>query len=134
MSRVSLNALGMKNFFAVVVMSIIWLACSSFSTICSTNANCNTVYPQYALVQPEDDVIITTDRKDVCGLEYIGEIEVTEKWWFYHNNDLKQETRNELMKQAADKGGQIVYVDIKEKKGFGLFFTTTISGYVYKKL
>lgn len=78
-----------------------------------------------------DEVNITYKNSDVCGLKYIGETEVTEKWWFYNNNDLKKETISTLKKQAFEKGGNIVFVDIKEKKGFGIFYTTVITGYIY---
>jgi len=85
------------------------------------------------IIKANDDVIITFNKSDVCGLKYLGEVNVTEKWWFYHNNDLKEETKAELKKQTLDKGGNIVFVDIKEKNGFGIFFSTSIVGYVYGK-
>ena len=85
------------------------------------------------LANPKDEVIITYDNSDVCGLKCMGEVKVKEKWWIYDHNELKTETLNELKKQASEKGGNIVFVDIKEKKGFGIFFSTTIIGYIYEK-
>jgi hypothetical protein len=81
----------------------------------------------------KDEVIVTCEKSDVCGLNYLGEVKVTEKRWFYHNSSLKEQTMTELKKLTSEKGGNIVFVDIKEKKGFGIFFSTTIVGYVYEK-
>jgi hypothetical protein len=81
----------------------------------------------------KDEVIITYDNSDVCGLKYLGEVKVTEKKWFSHNGTLKEETVTELKKLTSEKGGNIVFVDIQRKKGYGIFFSTTIVGYVYEK-
>lgn len=82
--------------------------------------------------QDKEKVIITYNKSDVCGLKYIACVSVTEKRLLYCNSKLKKQTEEEIKKQAADKGGSIVFIDIKEKSGFGLFFTTTINGYVYE--
>lgn len=80
-----------------------------------------------------DEVTITFNNEDVCGLLFLGEVYVTENWFLYRNNDLKDKTIAELKMKASEKGGQIVYVDNKEKTGFGIHFKTVITGYVYKK-
>jgi hypothetical protein len=80
-----------------------------------------------------DEVILTYNKSDICGLKSLGEVKVTEKRWFYFKNDLKAETIAELKKKASEKGGNIVFVDVSEKKGFGIMFTTTYTGYVFEK-
>ncbi|MEI6854122.1 MAG: hypothetical protein WCL06_14845, partial [Bacteroidota bacterium] len=123
----------MKTFIKSSIFLGLFLVLTSFSW---TNDNLKKNYDRNQisteLLIPKDEVIITYDNSDVCGLKSLGEVKVTEKWWFYNNNDLKTETITELKKQASEKGGNIVFVNIKEKKGFGLFFSTTIIGYIYK--
>jgi len=79
------------------------------------------------------DVIITFDQSDVCGLNYLGEVSATERGWFHNNNNIKEETLATLKKQTLEKGGNIVFINIKEQKGFGFFYSTKVVGYVYQK-
>ena len=88
---------------------------------------------QSGIINTNDEVMITYNKSDVCGLEKLGEVTVTEKRWFYCNNDLKEKTLAELKKLASEKGGNIIFVDITKSKGFAIFFSTTITGYVYRK-
>ncbi len=127
------NIMTMKTFIKSSLVLSLFLVLTSFSL---TNINlkeiCDLNRSAAELLNPTDEVTITYNNSDVCGLKCLGEVKVTEKWWFYNNNDLKTGTLNELKKQASEKGGNIVFVDINEKKGFGIFFSTTIIGYIYK--
>lgn len=125
-----INITTMKKIIVSSVFLGLFLALSSFSLI-ENNLSFNQTSTE--LINSKDEVIITYDNSDICGLKFLGKIEVTEKWWFYNNNDLKTETVAELKKQAAEKGGNVVFVDIKDKKSWGIFFSTTIIGYVYSK-
>ena len=80
-----------------------------------------------------DSVMLTSDKSIVCGLTYIGKISVTEKKWFSYNSTLKEQTEKELKRQSAALGGNVVYIARDNSSGFGIFFTTEITGYVYKK-
>ena len=124
----------MKVFIENLIVLSLFLVLTSFSL---TNDNLKKIYNlnqiSTELMNPKNEIIITYDNSDVCGLKCLGEVKVTEKWWFYNNNDLKTETLTELKKQASEKGGNIVFVDINKKKGFGIFFSTTIIGYIYEK-
>ncbi|MBN2682289.1 MAG: hypothetical protein JXR58_07255 [Bacteroidales bacterium] len=80
-----------------------------------------------------DKVIITYEKPDVCNLNYLGEIELTEKFLFYFNSGLKIKTIDELKRQASEKGGTIVYVYSYLQNGFGIGFTRTIFACVFKK-
>ena len=82
---------------------------------------------------PGNSVTITFTKSDVCGLQCLGSVQVTEKRFFRHNNDLKTETIDELKREADKKGGNVVYVDIKESTGFGIFVSNTYTGFVYQK-
>ena len=125
----------MKTNFKILFILVIYMIISSF-TITKNHDN---IYRKTCYISINntvdksiDKIVITYDKTDVCGLKYLGQVSVSEKRWFYNNNGLKKETQTELKKQASEKGGNIVFVDIKEKKGVGIFFTTTITGYVYK--
>ena len=124
----------MKTLTKSSVILIIFIALTSFSF---TNNKLKINYdlnPASAwLFNSGDDVIITYNSSDICGLKCLGEAKITEKWWFYNSNELKAQTITKLKKQASEQGGNIVYVNINEKKGFGIFFSTTIVGYIYKK-
>jgi hypothetical protein len=128
------NITTMKTFIKSSIVLSLFFVLTSFSW---TNDNLKKFYnlnqTSTELVNPNDEVIITYDNLDVCGLKCLGEVKVTEKCWFYNNNDLKTETLTELKKHASEKGGNIVFVDINEKKGFGIFFSTTIIGYIFEK-
>jgi hypothetical protein len=123
----------MKTLIKSSIVLSLLLAITSFSL---TNDNperfSNLSQTSTELMNPKDEVRITYDKSDVCGLKCLGEVKVTEKWWFYNNNDLKTETLTELKKQASEKGGNLVFIDIHDKKGFGILFSTTIIGYVYQ--
>lgn len=124
----------MKTFIkSSIVLSLLLVLTSFARTSEKPKGVCVLNEPLTELSETADNVIITYDNSDVCGLKCLGEIKVSEKWWFYNNNGLKKETLSELKKQASEKGGNIVFVDINEKKGFGIFFSTTITGYVYEK-
>jgi hypothetical protein len=88
---------------------------------------------QSGFISTNDQVIITYNKSDVCGLEKLGEVTVTEKRWFYCNNQLKEKTLTELKKLTSEKGGNITFVDIANSKGFAIFFSTTVTGYVFRK-
>jgi hypothetical protein len=88
---------------------------------------------QSGLLNTNDEVIVTHNKSDVCGLEKLGNVTVTENRWFKCTNDLKEKTLTELKKLASEKGGNILFVDITKSKGFGIFFSTTITGYVFRK-
>ena len=124
----------MKSLIKTSIILSLFFVLTSFTwaTDCAKkndifNQNCN------ELLSANDEVIVTYNNSDVCGLKYLGEVKTNEKWWFHNNDKLKAKTLIELKKQASEKGGNLVFIDIKEKKGYGLFFSTIIVGYVYIK-
>jgi len=124
----------MKKIINISSVLTLFIVFTSFSW---TSYNVKEVHnlkgTQSGFINTNDEVIITYNKSDVCGLEKLGEVTVTEKRWFYCNNDLKEKTLAELKKLASEKGGNIIFVDITKSKGFAIFFSTTITGYVYKK-
>jgi hypothetical protein len=88
---------------------------------------------QSEFINTNENVIITYNKYDVCGLEKLGEVKVIEKRWFHFSNDLKKSTLAELKKLTSERGGNIVFVDVNRSQGFAIFFSTTIIGYVFKK-
>ncbi len=82
-------------------------------------------------VKSVDEVIITYEKPDVCHLNYLGDIKVTEKFLFFINNGLKSSTITKLKKLAFEKGGSIVYVYTDLHNGVGIGFTRTISACVF---
>ena len=124
----------MKNIIKVSFVLAIFIVITSFSL---TSNNSEDVYNpnrnQSRFINTNDDVTITYNKSDVCGLEKLGKVIVTEKRFFYNNNDLKENTISELKILTSKKGGNIVFVDITKSTGFAIFFSTTITGYVYKK-
>ena len=124
----------MKKIINISSVLTLFIVFTSFSW---TSYNVKEVHnlkgTQSGFINTNDEVIITYNKSDVCGLEKLGEVTVTEKRLFYCNNDLKEKTLAELKKLTSEKGGNIVFVDITKSKGFAIFFSTTITGYVYKK-
>lgn len=124
----------MKTFIRMSAVVFLYVLFASHTwTGSNVGRNCYIDEIQTLSAKSTNDVIITYNKSDVCGLSLLAEVKVTEKWWFYCNNNLKAETKAELERLSLEKGGNIVYVDIKEKKGFGIFFSTTIIGNIYKK-
>ena len=124
----------MKKIIKISFFLSLFIGFTSFSW---TSYNVKEVFnpngSQSGFISTNDDFIITYNKSDVCGLEKVGEVIVTEKRWFYCNNDLKEKTLTELKKLTTEKGGNIIFVDITKSKRFAIFFSTTITGYVYKK-
>ena len=126
----------MKHLIKVLTICFLYICLTSFTwkniqdNILKYNNTVKVVSPAN---RNSDEVIITFKNSDVCGLKYLGFITVTEKCWVHYNNKLKEQTQKELKEQASEKGGNIVFVDIKEISGFGIFFSTTIDGYVFQK-
>ena len=124
----------MKKIINISSVLTLFIVFTSFSW---TSYNVKEVHnlkgTQSGFINTNDEVIITHNKSDVCGLERLGEVTVTEKRWFYCNNHLKEKTLAELKKLTSEKGGNIIFVDITKSKGFAIFFSTTITGYVYKK-
>ena len=124
----------MKKIIKISFFLSLFIGFTSFSW---TSYNVKEVFnpngSQSGFISTNNDVIITYNKSDVCGLEKLGEVTVTEKRWFYCNNDLKEKTLTELKKLTTEKGGNIIFVDITKSKRFAIFFSTTITGYVYKK-
>lgn len=130
------NTVKMKNLFKALTIIILCMSMSSYTGINhygNLSRDNKTLSFTPSASENTDGITITYDSADVCGLKYLGSVKVTEKWWIYNNNGLKEETKEELRKQTFEKGGNIVFVNVKEKNGFGIFFTTTIEGYVYGK-
>ena len=124
----------MKKIIRISFVLSLFIAFTSFSlTSYSVKEAVNPKGTQSGFISTNDQVIITYNKSDVCGLEKLGEVTVTEKRWFYCNNQLKEKTLAELKKLTSEKGGNITFVDITKSKGFGIFFSTTITGYVYMK-
>ncbi len=124
----------MKTFIKSSIVLSLFLLLTSFSW---TNVNLKEISDSSKIssttVESVDEVIITYEKPDVCNLNYLGEIKVTEKFLFFNNNGLKSNTIAELKKQASDKGGSIVYVYTDLQNGFAIGFTRTISACVFKK-
>jgi hypothetical protein len=124
----------MKKIIKISVVFSLFIVFASFS-LTSNNVKkvSNPTGTQSEFTNTNENVIITYTKSDVCGLEKLGEVTVTEKRWFHCSNDLKETTLTELRKLTTEKGGNIVFVDITKSKGFAIYFSTTITGYVYKK-
>ena len=124
----------MKKIIKISSVLCLFIVITSFSwTSYNVKEGFNPKGTQSGIINTNDEVIITHYKSDVCGLEKLGEVTVTEKRWFYCNNQLKEKTLVELKKLASEKGGNIIFVDITKSKGFAIFFSTTITGYVFKK-
>jgi hypothetical protein len=80
-----------------------------------------------------DSIVLTNNCQDLNNLQFIDTIKVTEKWFFYDNYIMKDKTINLLKDKAHNLDGDVVYIDISNKKGWGLLYSTTYIGYVYKK-
>ena len=124
----------MKKIISIYIVLSVFMVITSFSwTIYTMKEGSNPKGSHPGFIKTNNEVVITSNKSDVCGLEKLGEVTVTEKRWFYCNNDLKEKTVAELKKLTSEKGGNIVFVDIAKSKGFAIFFSTTILGYVYRK-
>ena len=124
----------MKKLLGIALLLGLGLMASSFSDTGRPVKCCvNLKVVSSAQMKTTEEVTVTYNKSDVCGLKCLGEITMTEKWWFYHNNTLKEKTLTELKTQTAKKGGNVVFVDIKESKGFGVFFETRVRGEVFLK-
>ena len=124
----------MKKIIRILSVLSLFIVFTSFSwTSNNVKEVINPKGIQSEIRNTNDEVMITYNKSDVCGLEKLGEVTVTEKRWFYCNNDLKEKTLAELKKLASEQGGNIIFVDITKSKGFAIFFSTTIIGYVYRK-
>ena len=124
----------MKKIIKISWVLILFIIFSSFSpTSYNGTAVSNPKGTQSGIINTNENIIITYNKFDICGLEKLGEVTVTEKRWFYCNSPLKEKTLDELKKLTSEKGGNIVFVDITKSKGFAIFFSTTITGYVFRK-
>jgi hypothetical protein len=124
----------MEKIIKISYALCLFIVITSFSwTSYNVKEGINPKGTQSGIMNTNDEIIITHNKSDVCGLKKLGEVTVIEKRWFYCNNDLKEKTLAELKKLASEKGGNIIFVDITKSKGFGIFFSTTITGYVFKK-
>lgn len=124
----------MKTIIKSSIVLCVFMILTSFSlTKDNLKGTCifNETLPE--LLTTSDDVIITYEKPDVCNLNYLGEIKVTENFLFYNNNGLKKNTLAELKKQAFEKSGTIVYVYTDLQNGFGIGFTRTIFACVFKE-
>ena len=124
----------MKKIIKISFFLSLFIGLTSFSL---TSYNVKEVFnpngTQSEFINTNDEVVITYNKSDVCGLKKLGEVTLTEKRWFYCSNDLKETTLTELKKLTTEKGGNIVFVDITKSKGFAIFFSTTVTGYVFRK-
>lgn len=124
----------MKKIIKISSVLCLLIVFTSFSsTSYNVKEGFNPKGTQSGIISTNDEVIITHNKSDVCGLEKLGKVTVTEKRWFYSNNDLKEKTLAELKKLASEKGGNIMFIDITKSKGWAIFSSTTITGYVFKK-
>jgi len=78
-------------------------------------------------------IISTYNKSDILGQTFIGNINVSEKRWYY-NKSLKETTLDKFKMLADKKGGNIVYIPYRTLQGWGLFVTHTVTGYIYKKV
>lgn len=124
----------MKTFVTISIVFSLFVLLTSFSwTYDHPKKYIDSGIFYSTILGAKDEVIITYEKPDVCSLNYLGEIQVTERFMFFCNNDLKSNTIAELKKQAEDMGGSIVYVYSDLNSGFGIGLTRTVSACVFKK-
>lgn len=120
----------MKQITFLIMLFICVTALNAQKSFTTTNTDDLLKSAVKVVVQ---DVTITYNKADVCGLTYLGSVKVVEKRFWYCNSPLKKSTKAELQKLAAEKGGEIVFVDVNQSRGFGLWFSTIYEGLVYSK-
>ncbi len=120
----------MKNISILILLFLTGVSANAQKNFAETNHEALMKAAVEAIVQ---DVEITYNSTDVCGLTCLGTVKVVEKRFWYCNSPLKEATKAELQRLATEKGGDIVYVDVNQTRGWGLIFSTTYEGLVYKK-
>lgn len=120
----------MKNISIMILLFLTGVSANAQKNFAETNHEALMKAAVEAIVQ---HIEITYNSADVCGLTCLGTVKVVEKRFWYCNSPLKEKTKAEFGQLAAEKGGNIVYVDINQTRGWGLIFSTTYEGLVYKK-
>jgi hypothetical protein len=84
----------MKLLIKNSILISIFLVLTSFVVTVSTfTKRSDFNQPKTSLSKSADNVAITYDRSDVCGLKCIAEVRVAEKWWIYNNSDQKRKQK-----------------------------------------
>jgi len=80
------------------------------------------------------EVIFIFDKPDTTNFVPLGELSVTEKFFFYHNNDIKEETIIQLIMKTKNRKGDVIYINTNSRHdGYGIGVTRTITACIYKK-
>jgi len=120
----------MKNISILILLLFTGVTSNAQKNFVATNHEALMKPAVEAVVQ---DIEITYNNADVCGLTCLGTVKVVEKRFWYCNSPLKESTKAELQRLASEKGGDIVFVNINQTRGWALIFSTTYEGFVYKK-